>query len=225
MNDVSPQSLGCCVTGIMSATSPQSQSLQPLFDAVLCAVDPVHARRHIVIVCWPTNSSRCINLWCGVVCCVCLVCFAVTGGSCGMHHGCGTAQVRPFHSQCCCSAMSLLVREPCLADATCCFSISVCFLTSISVHQVLLEFVMSTVAKMVCIAGLATEQGLLSRSWHSITSEVAIKAVVQICQRCQITLLEMCIYAMLQLLYNLPDVTSSPTRARASQHQQNSLKL
>jgi len=136
MNDVLPESLGCCMTGIMSGISPQTQSLlQSIFDALLPAVDAVHACRHIVIVCWPTNSSRCINLWCGVVCCVCLVCFAVTGGTCGMHHGYGTAQVRLAHAQCCCAAMMF---ESCLADAYCCLhgeSMSACFLPSISVHQ------------------------------------------------------------------------------------------
>ncbi len=76
MNDVSPHSLDCCMTGIMSGTSPPKQSLlQPLFDALLYAVDAVHVCCHIDIVSWPTNSSRCINLWCGVVwCVVCALC-------------------------------------------------------------------------------------------------------------------------------------------------------
>lgn len=185
MNDALPQSLDCCMTGIMSGISPQKQSLQPLLDALLYAVDAVHACRRVVIVCWPTNSSRCINLWCGVVCCVCLVCFAVTGGSCGMHHGYGTAQVRPVHSQCCCSAMSLLVCESCLADAYCCSALLFEYLYAFCLVSVCIrqmpEFVTSTVAKILCIAGLATEQGLLSHNRHSAISGVTNNVEAQIC--------------------------------------------
>ncbi len=61
-----------------------------------------------------------------------------------------------------------------------------CCLVSVCSRQ-MLELDMSTVAKMVCIAGLATEQGLLSRSWHTTTSDFAIKAETQIYDRCQIT--------------------------------------
>ena len=48
-------------------------------------------------------------------------------------------------------------------------------LVSVCIRQ-MLEFIMSTVARMVCIAGQATELGLLSRSWHSIRSDSVIKA-------------------------------------------------
>ena len=52
-------------------------------------------------------------------------------------------------------------------------------LVSVCIRQ-MLEFVMSTVAKMVCIAGQATEQGLFSLSWQSKTTDFVIKAEAQI---------------------------------------------